>query len=111
MEQGQARVAQSGLCSPLCPTGQQQQEDEASECKDTPWRGDRASTGLTHRSATHIAAQGCIKAGRTRPFVGEEKGLQNKHMYSIGDSARNHLLKYLLCLNFGFLKAKHHART
>lgn len=106
MEHSQARVAQSGLCSPLCPTGQQQQEDEASECKDTPRRGDRASTGLTHRSATHIAAQGCIKAGRTGPFVGEEKGLQNKHMYTVGDSVRNHPLKYLLCLNFVFSKSR-----
>lgn len=55
MEQGQGRVAQSGLCVPLCPTGQQQQGDEVSEWKKTPWRGDRASTALTHRPARHIA--------------------------------------------------------
>lgn len=55
MEQGQARVAQSGLRVPLSPTGQQQQEDEVSEWKETPWRGDRASTALTRRPVRHIA--------------------------------------------------------
>lgn len=57
MDHGQARVAQSGLCWPLCPTGQQQQEDEVSEWKEIPRRGDRASTGLTHGSARHIATR------------------------------------------------------
>lgn len=72
MEQGQARVAQSGLGSPLCPTGEQQQEDEVSEWKESPRRGEEASTGLTHRSARHIATiLEHIRAGSTRLFVGK----------------------------------------
>ena len=55
MEQGQARVAQSGLCVPLRPTRLQQQEDEVSKWKRTPWRGDRASAALTHRPSRRTA--------------------------------------------------------
>lgn len=93
MEQGQARVAQSGLGLPRCPTGQQQQGDEVSEWKETPWRGHRASTGLTHGSAKKIATilehRGASRLAEPSS-VGKEKGLQNKHMH-----ACCYLLKYL----------------
>lgn len=64
MEQGQATVAQSGLCVHRCPTGQQQHEDEVSEWKESPRRGDRASAALTERP--------------TRSTIREQQGWQHQ---------------------------------
>lgn len=98
MEQGQARVAQSGLGVPLCPTGQQQQEDELSEWKETPSGGDRASAALTHRPARHIATiLGHRGASRlAEPGSSLEKKGVSKTNTCICFSAPINPLKYLL---------------
>lgn len=102
MDHGQARVAQSGLCWPLCPTGQQQQEDEVNEWKEIPRRGDRASTGLTHRSTRHIATRvehmGALRLAEPGSLL--EKKRVSKINTCICFSATFNVFKCLLCLVF-----------
>lgn len=112
MEQGQVRVAQSGLCVPLCPTRQQQQEDEVSKWKGTPWRGDRASVVLTQRPTRHTATilehRDATKLAASDSLLAKKEASKANicTCYSAPINLVKSLLLYLLVKILAFLKVK-----